>query len=161
MSASSSNDDSGKGQPVPVQLPDEIKEALDKASIPEKSRKEIAVSIASYFQGPLPPPSLLKQYNEIVGNGAERIFKRFEIQSEHRQFLERTAVTVQLRQSGRGQWFGLIISIFGLSLAGFMAYLGHEIFASTLGTTTIIGLVAIFVAGKQTQRKDLEKKKKE
>jgi uncharacterized membrane protein len=160
MSTLPASNDSSSKEPTPNLLPDEIKKALDKAPIPERQRQEIAVSIASYFQGPLPPPSLLRQYNDIVPNGAERIFKRFESQGEHRQFLERTAVTTQLRQSGRGQWFGLIIALFGLALSGFMAYLGFEIFASTLATTTIIGLVAIFVKGKQVQRQDLENKKK-
>lgn len=98
----------GKNDPEKKELgiiiPDEIRKALEKAPIPEKQRKEIAISIASYFQGPIPPPSLLKEYDDVVQNGAERIFAGYESQRNHRQALERHAIHEQLSQSKRGKY---------------------------------------------------------
>lgn len=141
-------------------IPEEIRKALESAPIPEKQRKEIAVSIASYFQGPLPPPSLLREYNEVVRDGAERIFQKFESQSAHRQEMERMVIAEQLNQSRRGQKFGFVIALFGLALSAGMAYLGFEIYATSLASVTVVGLVTVFVVGKKSQRKDLDNKNK-
>jgi uncharacterized membrane protein len=40
------------------------------------------------WQGPIPPPSTIREYNEIIENGAERIFAQFEKETEHRHKLE-------------------------------------------------------------------------
>lgn len=47
----------------------------------------------------------------------------------------------------------------GIGAATFMAYTGHDTVAGIFGTTTIVGLVAVFVIGKQKQSQSLEKKK--
>ena len=141
-----------------IVIPEQIKSILEKASIPQKERQLIATQIASFFRGPLPPPDLLNAYNSVVDNGAERIFQRFEKQSEHRMKLETHAVTEELKQSSRGQIFGFIISLFGLTLAALMAWLGHETFAAILGGGTIVSLAAVFVVGKYIQKSDLKEK---
>jgi uncharacterized membrane protein len=141
-----------------VVLPDSIKTLIDKANIPKEEKARIAIQIASYFRGPLPPPDILEAYNQIVDGGAERIFRKFEEQSEHRMNLERLAIGEELKQSKRGQIFGFIVALFGLSLAAFMAYLGHEAFASILGGGTILSLVTVFVVGKVKQHTQIKKK---
>lgn len=111
--------------------------------------------IDSYLcKGPLPPPEILKGYNQVVENGAERIVARAEKQSEHRMQLENHAIKEELKQSGRGQIFGFILGVLGLLLATLLAILGHELIAGIFGTTTIVGLVTVFVVGKKTQSKE-------
>ncbi len=83
-----------------------------------------------------------------------------ENQSNHRIQLEDFAIKEELKQSNRGQMFGFILGIFGMGLAAILAILGHEAIAGIFGTTTIVGLVAVFVIGKNVQQKDLIEKEK-
>ncbi|MGQ0485810.1 MAG: DUF2335 domain-containing protein [Hyphomicrobiales bacterium] len=41
------------------------------------------------WQGPVLPPAILKQYDSVIDNGAERLFKQFENESAHRRDLDR------------------------------------------------------------------------
>lgn len=50
--------------------------------------------------------------------------------------------------------FGFILALVGLIITFFLAYYGHEVVAGILGTTTIIGLVTVFVLGKKHQNID-------
>lgn len=68
--------------------------------------------------------------------------------------LENYAIKEELKQSGRGQVFGFILGILGLSLATMLTLLGHEAIAGIFGTTTIVGLVTVFVVGRKYQQKD-------
>jgi uncharacterized membrane protein len=147
-------------------LPEKIQKFL--LTLPEDERKKtyqelISVKFtqfSSIFSGPLPPPEILKGYNEIIPNGADRIVTMAEKQSDHRMELEKTAIKEQLKQSGRGQKYGLFIGVFGILVAGFLAYTGHDWVAGIFGTSTIVGLVAVFVLGKKKQEKNLEEKQK-
>ncbi len=141
-------------------LPKEIEEIIK--YIPEEKKAEVLKTIASFsvktassFSGPLPPPSILSEYNDIIINGAERIMKMAENQSSHRIELEKHAIKEELRQSKNGQYFGFILAILGMIIALFLAYLGHEIVAGIFGTTTIVGLVTVFVIGKKRQDKEV------
>jgi len=78
-----------------------------------------------------------------------------ENQSSHRIELEKHAIKEELRQSKNGQIFGFILAIIGMIIAFFLAYLGHEIVAGIFGTTTIVGLVTVFVIGKKRQDKEV------
>ncbi len=140
-------------------LPKEIEDLIK--SLPKEKREEALNVIASFsvrkassFSGPLPPPEILGAYNEILQNGAERIMKMAEHQSGHRIELEKHAIKEELKQSGRGQVFGFILAIIGMAIAFGLAFLGHDTVAGIFGTTTIVGLVTIFVIGKKRQSKD-------
>jgi uncharacterized membrane protein len=138
-----------------IPIPETIRSLLAKASLRPGERKQIEIVLASYFKGPLPPPDLLREYNSVVNEGAERIFDKFEQQANHRMEMEKLVLTEQLRQSSKGQWFGFIISMFGLALAGLMTWLGYETLGITLASTTIISLTTIFVIGKRSQAKEV------
>lgn len=141
-----------------VLLPDAIRQIIEGTSLPPKEKQRIAIQMASFFSGPLPHPNTLKEYDQIVQNGAERIFAKFEAQTNHRIQLENFAVREQLGQSSRGQIFGFIISILGLGLSVVLAIFGHEILASTIGGSTLIGLVTVFVVGRGSVKKNIESK---
>ncbi|MDN4164742.1 DUF2335 domain-containing protein [Cytophagales bacterium LB-30] len=115
---------------------------------------------ASSFSGPIPPPELLKGYNEVVKDGAERILQMAEKQSNHRIQLENHAVREELKQSRLGQIFGFTLGLIGMLLASALAFYGHETIAGIFGTTTIIGLVTVFVIGKKSQQNELSEKNK-
>lgn len=143
----------------PHHLPREIEDLIK--SLPEEKREKavniitsFSIKKASSFSGPLPPPEILGEYNKTLQKGAERIMKMAEHQSGHRIELEKHAIKEELKQSGRGQIFGFILAIIGMAIAFGLALLGHDTVAGIFGTTTIVGLVTIFVIGKKRQNKD-------
>ena len=62
--------------------------------------------------------------------------------------IEKTIVDRQTEQSGNGQiWGGALTVLFGM-ITCFLGYTGHDGLAGTIGTTTIISLVIVFVLRK-------------
>lgn len=146
-------------------IPDELKTVLSDPGLSEEKKKIILRAIvttsvrkASSFSGPVPPPEILKGYNEVLQNGAERILMMAEKQSNHRMQLEDHAIKEELKQSRLGQVFGFILGLVGFGLATTLAMFNHEAIAGIFGTTTILGLVTVFVLGKRAQQKDLSDK---
>lgn len=78
---------------------------------PTTQTTAIARYEASSFSGPLPHPDILARYNEVVPNGAERIFAAFERQGVHREALEMVVVKGNIRSLTMGAWFGFIIAM--------------------------------------------------
>ncbi len=116
---------------------------------------------AEISQGPLPPPRVLKEYDNIVPNGAERIMKMAEKEQEarlrekerngesNRRLAER-----KLNYFKRGQWMGFILALIVLISAGLFAYFGFETLAGILLATTLVALVGLFVYTTKNQQKE-------
>ena len=141
-------------------------EALNK--IP-KDKKEILAGlviektthIRSVRSAPLPEPSELAVYNQIIPNGADRIMKMAEAQTAHRIEIEKTVIYSQKNQAFRGQVFGLIVGLGGLSLATFAAMNGHDWFGGAVGSGTLVSLVYVFVQSREKQEADLGDKRQQ
>lgn len=142
-------------------IPDEVRSFVD--DLPDPQKQAVAailfgvrkISTRTSFKGPLPHPSLLEKYNGIIPNGADRITKMAERQSEHRMKMESDVVHRELNQSGRGQTYGLIIALAFLAVAGFLVYTGHDVAGTIIGSIDLVALVAVFVLGKYYQTKEL------
>lgn len=74
----------------------------------EIMRKEIK-AVISEFSGPLPPPSIIQGYENVIPGAAERILAMAEKQSEHRQLMERTMIQSDSRDSLLGIIAALIL----------------------------------------------------
>jgi uncharacterized membrane protein len=141
--------------PFEGNIPEAFESILEDSEIPD-SKKKILIALikSSSFEGPIPPPALLNGYNDVVKDGAERIFAMAEKQSNHRIQIEDQVIKEELKQSRLGQLFGFILGLVGMALATILALFGHETVAGIFGTTTIIGLVAVFVLGKKSLQKN-------
>lgn len=142
-------------------IPSDIEKLIDYVPVDKKEEalkiiRSLTISKTSSFIGPLPPPAILDEYNTTINNGAERIMKMAENQSSHRIELEKHAIKEELKQSSRGQVYGFILAIIGMCIAFGLAYLGHDTVAGIFGTTTIVGLVTVFVLGRKQQNNDSE-----
>ena len=99
------------------------------------------------WAAPLPPPSLLVEYDRVVQNGAERILSMAENQSVHRMRMEAAEASSEHTLAQRGQWIGMVVVIAVLVLAGYLAYLGATTAAAVVAGTDVVGLAAVFVYG--------------
>lgn len=118
---------------------------LDMISEPHKEEaksliRAMAVMNEESFSGPIPPPSVLKQYEEMQPGSADRILKMAEMQAEHRMELEKKAIGGQVDQSKRGQVFGFILALVCIAVAFCFAwFLDMKTFASAFLTVTLVG----------------------
>lgn len=104
------------------------------------------------WSGPLPPPSVLVEYNDAVPNGAERILSMAEKQATHRMEMEARMSASDHSLAQTGQWIGLTVVLAVLVLAGYMAYLGATTAAVAVIGIDLAGLAAVFVYGSLSKR---------
>lgn len=102
----------------------------------------------SGFSGPLPPPELLRQYQEIQHDLVERIMRQSERESAHRHEIDLALVNANREVTERGQRFGLIIATLALGVTFGALFLDMERAAMVLGGTTVVGLATVFVVGR-------------
>ena len=116
--------------------------------------------ISASWAGPLPPPSLLAEYDAIVPGFAERLLSNYEQEGEHRRSLERAdqeveseSIRANADSNKRGQTFGLVVAALGFVTCIFLAYLGYEEPATSVAKYCIVSLTAVFVAGRAFAKK--------
>ncbi len=128
-------------------LPKELFEHL-----PEETK--IAYLQAQSFQGPIPPPSLFGQYEQILSGSADRILTLAEKEQSHRQKWESDVLIAQKADVRRGQWLGFGLGFVGLIVAPISAYLGYPIVATASIGTVFAGIVTAFLRNKPDAEKD-------
>lgn len=117
--------------------PETAVEVIDKVeplirSLPQEKRTALRQIITSIqFQGPLPPPAMMEDYDRIIPNGANRLVVLSEKQTAHRIAMEEILVTGRVIVTKRGQLFATGLSVF----SGW--------WQRSLGTPTMIGLPAV------------------
>ena len=120
-------------------LPAELTQLLE--SLPEEKRALVATvvrqRITTMFDGPLPPPSVLAEYEKVVPGMAERIAKMAESEGTLRAQAQRS--------SARKDIFAIscatIVQLGFFGTAAWALYLGHELVAVPLGLGGVIGLL--------------------
>jgi len=149
---------------------DDSKELIELFNkLDEDQREEVIIqiqkhsqlhSISQVWQGPLPPPSALKGYEEVLPGAANRIIKMAERQVAHRQKLEKEQLEKVYQVQSRGQHYALII-VGGVTFGGmFLISYGFEISGLLVYGTTLIGLAYVFITGRKPKlKKDLSEDK--
>lgn len=159
MTAKQETTHSSKQKPEPKAdlLQEEIAKILEArgTSLPANKAKEIAITIATRFSGPIPPPHILEEYERILSGSAHRILASFEEQYRHRIDLEKKSIKAQLFQSGLGQIIGGVSVLACLGITAWMGFLGHTVLAGILGSSSVIGLATIYFLGKKAQQSSL------
>ena len=109
---------------------------------------------ATAFQGPIPPPELLEQYDRIIPNGADRILTMAEQQQAHRQSIERTVVESGARRANLGLILGFILTlVFGLG-SMFLISSGRDISGLVLFSGSLVGLIGVFIYQTKKRRNE-------
>ena len=135
----------GTAQRIPSEVLQELTpEILEK--LPEQTK--IAVIEARSFKGPLPPPSLFRQYDETLPGSAERIMQLSEKEQSHRHQWDNKALEYEGKEVIYGQWFGFILGILGISGGIFCAYIDQPWVAAVLVGTSLAGIVTAFIKGR-------------
>lgn len=110
--------------------------------------RQLLITTASSFQGPLPPPEMLEHYGRLIKNGPERLMLLLEKQTDHRINMESKLVRSRIGVTSVGQWMAFLLSLFFGVIALLFAFHGLELLAGLVFTTTITTLAAVFFLGK-------------
>lgn len=117
------------------------------------------------FVGPLPPPSVLKEYDLAHPGLSERLVVAFEKEGDHRRELEKSyhSLLQTAQQNGytlasRGQKFAFIVAVLALITSAVLGILGHTLAASIIAAIDIVGLTSVFLLDRARARKELPTK---
>lgn len=122
-------------------------------------KKKVLLRQSSSFSGPLPPPEILRGFEDIVPGAAERIIKMAEEQSNHRRELERKVITSDISRSKWGQILGFVIAVVGLGVSAVVAVWGSAVAGGVIGVGTLASLVGVFMYGSRVRSKEREEKR--
>ncbi|PWJ49371.1 DUF2335 domain-containing protein [Faecalicatena contorta] len=137
---------SGEKQEISEKLEIELE---DEQQIEQQIEQVVSRVIRSEFSGPIPPPSIIQGYEEVLPGSADRILGMAEKQSSHRQELETMMVKAESRDSLLGVVFAFALG-FSCIIAGVVIVIlvpknSGAISASILGMTGIGSIIATFL----------------
>jgi uncharacterized membrane protein len=116
-------------------------------------------TVSHSFEGPLPPPALLQQYDVAIPGSAERIFRLAEQETQHRQNQENMAVQANIaaqqkqlaigdyqsravsKSDATGQVLGFIVSLACVGGSIYLASNGQPWVASVLAGLPLAGII--------------------
>jgi len=91
-------------------LPDKPNGDVERHSgISDSDQSPFVSLVRQDFTGPLPHPSILAGYNQVLPGSAERILVMAEKQLDHRINTESFIAHEQMKQSSRGQHYALLL----------------------------------------------------
>ena len=100
----------------------------------------------------LPPPEILKKYEEIVPGIAKTMMNLAELQSKTRMHLESRKVNGNIVMAFAGLIFGFLMGIFGLYGGFYLTFKEYNVLGIILSSSTLVTLVMTYVYGSQSKR---------
>ncbi|EAB9748898.1 DUF2335 domain-containing protein [Salmonella enterica] len=105
--------------------------------------------VCRHFQGPVPSPSMLKEYEQLMPGLANRLVELTEKEQAHRH--KTVSDSIDVAKSGQRKAFWIAIAIiFAAVLFGVRGQTG---LAGTIITVDLVALVSAFIAGKHYSKK--------
>jgi len=93
----------------------------------------------------LPPPAVLEAYNSLVQDGAERVFRQFETEAEHRRTQEREGLREAMREGRAAQFLAGLFAFSALGITVYAISVGAFTVAAIVGGATLVGVVGAFL----------------
>ena len=122
-------------------LVEPVAEPGDKAPPP-------AEIVAAAFSGPIPPPAMFAQYEDVLPGSADRILTQAEKEQDHRHQQEASLLRARIDDLGMARFYSFLTTCGVLGLVAWLAYLQQVWLAWGVGGSsiiaTIIGLVRSF-----------------
>jgi uncharacterized membrane protein len=144
-----------KEDPLWKSLPQEVKPKVRRL-IEQVAYSQTRQTVVS---GPLPASDELAKYEQIAPGAANRLITLVEQQSSHRISIETFVIKSQQWQSFAGQILGFLVAIAFLVGAVYTVVHGFAIAGTIIGSLDLIGLVTVFVLGRNTQKQNLMDKR--
>lgn len=131
-------------------------QALLGISLEEDNRLEIIQEHFRSHRGPLPSPDDLKAYDQVMPGLAERIVSQAAKEQDFRHNTNQNLIDREFKLRGRGQILAISALAMMLSIVGMMVWFGFATEGALLGGSIIVGVVTVFVTGKNSDNKPME-----
>ena len=130
---------------------------------PAKQQADVVSSgsvgmVSASWKGPLPPPEVLRSFEEIVPGAAGRILDMAERQSDHRIQMEKTAIVGDSRRSYLGLAAAFILSSAIIGGGIYLIINDHDWAGVSLIGLDVVGLAAVFLYGTKSRRAERDRK---
>lgn len=162
---SSGNPEDGQSQndlqklPSTKALPSEVRVLLEKlveasgsGSLSQEGNAlnaTIAGVLERYtYSGPTPPPEHLREVENVIPGGADRLLRMAEKNQDHQIAWEMKVLGIEGKNSTLGLWFGMFALILLVGAALISLVLGATGVALALVGTTALGLIPAFIKGR-------------
>ena len=103
---------------------------------------QVRAIVCQHFQGPVPPPSMLKKYDQLMPGLANRLVELTEKEQAHRH--KTVADTIDIARDGQTKAFWLAILI--IFVAAVFGVMGETVLAGALVSIDLVALVTAFIA---------------
>lgn len=128
--------------------PDSVGELADALDVEDpEERKKLIASVSKFTSSPVPPPEVLKGYDDIVDGGAKWLMEYTKDEQLHRHKMDRK----ELNYYSIGQVFGFILGLVGIGGGIYLATTGAEWFGFGTFFTSLVSLVGLFVYNKKVE----------
>lgn len=128
-----------KGKPLADLQP----ELLTPEELPAK--KKVALFRAEKFEGPLPPPVILKEYGEIDNTFPNRIVSMAESRLSHTQKMEWWAMWTFQALNALGKIFGFLIGFGALAGGYYLISQGRDVTGFILAFAGLAPLIGAYI----------------
>jgi uncharacterized membrane protein len=112
---------------------------------PDAGSSVVRQEVPAQWSGPLAPPATLRAVDDIVENGAERVFTQFETEAGHRRELERYLARRHAWDKRIAQCLAGGFAFTALAVAAYAVSVGAYATASIIGGGSIAMVVAAFL----------------
>lgn len=110
--------------------------------------------VSTSYQGPIPAPNHLREYDDLVPGSAKQIMDLFEAQSRHRMAMESHVIRSDVRRSWTGLILGFVVAMTVVLCGTWMIATGHDWAGGSMITTGLGSIVGVFVYGSRSQRQE-------
>ncbi len=137
------------------EIPDNMEDEMAATISPLK--QPVLIAQRSEFSGPLPPPEILTEYEQIYPGAAKIIFKMAGEQAQHRQHMEKRSLDLAGRDSMLGILSGFIIALSGI-IGGIMLISFHPdsvpiaLSGAVISGSSLVGIIRTFVVGSKKEK---------
>ena len=116
-------------------------------------------TLSMTYNGPLPPPQILREYDTLVPGSAQRILEEADRQSHHRQKLESSVIDSDILNSRLGLIFAFILAMFVFFISYKAIMGGHSLAGTSLGGINVATLAGVFIYGSKKKSQELQKRR--
>ncbi|ELM6621502.1 DUF2335 domain-containing protein [Vibrio fluvialis] len=118
---------------------------------PQIIGKLLQVTTQTHFSGPLPPPDIMKGYEDICPGAARDILDMAKTDAEHLRSMQKGALLGHTIESILGIISGLIIALTTIAAITYCAISGQPITAGVVGSVAVVA--GVFMKKKASRPK--------
>lgn len=113
--------------------------------LPAEQRERLREFFAMQYKGPIPPPTMLKQFDQVVEGAAKQILDDAHAQSQHRREMERMQVEAAISQGRLGQIFAFVIALLVIGGGIYLVATGQSAEGLALLLPGLAALLGLFI----------------